>query len=105
MKCPLCNSENTELVHDDFQSVFCRSCFNEWIPKQQAEIESLRKENAELKRENKILKLRCNGSLANNLCPDHRDKQGGKPCLACTIETLERENSERNWPVGPPQGG
>ena len=42
MKCPLCNSENTELVHDDFQSVFCRSCFNEWIPKQQAEIESLR---------------------------------------------------------------
>ena len=26
------------------------------------------------------------------LCPDHRDKQKGKPCLACTIERLEREN-------------
>lgn len=25
------------------------------------------------------------------LCPDHRDKQTGKPCLACTIEAAERE--------------
>lgn len=24
------------------------------------------------------------------LCPDHRDKQVGKPCLACRIEELER---------------
>jgi hypothetical protein len=22
------------------------------------------------------------------LCPDHRDKQSGKDCLACTIESL-----------------
>jgi hypothetical protein len=28
------------------------------------------------------------------LCPDHRDKQIGKPCLACTVETLERERDE-----------
>lgn len=26
------------------------------------------------------------------LCPDHRDKQSGKPCLACEVERLEREN-------------
>lgn len=30
-------------------------------------------------------------SLANNLCPDHRDKQRDKPCLACSVETLERK--------------
>jgi hypothetical protein len=24
------------------------------------------------------------------LCPDHRDKQTGKTCLACRIEKLER---------------
>lgn len=35
-------------------------------------------------------------SLANNLCPDHRDKQGGKPCLACTIEQLERKLHGQN---------
>lgn len=39
----------------------------------------------------KILEKQLEGSLANNLCPDHRDKQYGKPCLACTIETLERK--------------
>lgn len=36
------------------------------------------------------LTVKCRGTLANNLCSDHRDKQVGKPCLACTIETLER---------------
>lgn len=41
------------------------------------------------KARNKILELKCAASLANNLCPDHRDKQLGKPCLACTIEHLE----------------
>lgn len=25
------------------------------------------------------------------LCPDHRDKQLGKECLACMIEALERQ--------------
>ena len=34
------------------------------------------------------------GTLANNLCPDHRDKQFGKPCLACTIERLCEELAE-----------
>ncbi len=37
----------------------------------------------------RVLTLKSETSLANNLCPDHRDKQKGKPCLACTIEELE----------------
>lgn len=45
----------------------------------------------QLERENKILQIKANSSLANNLCPDHRDKQTGKPCLACEIERLERK--------------
>jgi len=48
----------------------------------------------ELERENAILEIKNRGTLANNLCPDHRDKQTGKPCLACTIEKLQRENGE-----------
>lgn len=44
-----------------------------------------------LTKENKILTLKCATSLANNLCPDHRDKQAGKPCLACEIEALTAE--------------
>lgn len=39
----------------------------------------------------RMLEKQLQSSLANNLCPDHRDKQYGKPCLACTIETLERK--------------
>jgi hypothetical protein len=35
--------------------------------------------------------IKARGSLANNLCPDHRDKQYGKPCLACEIERLEKQ--------------
>lgn len=51
--------------------------------------ELTRSERAEL------LMLRCKdkSTLANNLCPDHRDKQHGKRCLACTIEQLERKTS------------
>ena len=44
-----------------------------------------------VERELKIMQLKNKNSLANNLCPDHRDKQVGKPCLACTIETAVRE--------------
>lgn len=42
-----------------------------------------------LTKENKILTLKCASSLASNLCPDHRDKQAGKPCLACEIGRLK----------------
>ncbi|MDD3885132.1 MAG: hypothetical protein PHW66_09435 [Gallionella sp.] len=45
---------------------------------------------AELEAENRVLVVKTTNSLANNLCPDHRDKQTGKPCLACTIEALEK---------------
>jgi len=41
-----------------------------------------------LKAENKKLIIKTSNSLANNLCPDHRDKQAGKPCLACEIDRL-----------------
>lgn len=45
-----------------------------------------------LRAELKIAELKNKNSLANNLCPDHRDKQAGKPCLACEIERLRAEN-------------
>lgn len=38
----------------------------------------------------KIANKKNEGTLANNLCPDHRDKQTGKPCLACEIERLQK---------------
>lgn len=45
-------------------------------------------------RELKIAKLKNRGSLVHNLCQDCRDKQKGKPCLACTVQALERKNAE-----------
>lgn len=55
------------------------------------ECQNLAKKNLILEKKNSI-------SLANNLCPDHRDKQVGKPCLACTIESLEkRKQSGAAW--------
>lgn len=47
------------------------------------------KEVDRLRKKIKILELKNKTSLANNLCPDHRDKQEGKPCLACKIEALK----------------
>lgn len=44
----------------------------------------------ELIRERDKLKIKTANSLANNLCPDHRDKQQGKPCLACELEKLRK---------------
>lgn len=46
---------------------------------------------AEKDRQIKMLELKTSNSLANNLCPDHRDKQIGKSCLACTIEQKDAE--------------
>lgn len=42
----------------------------------------------DLVRQFHVLSHKAATSLANNLCPDHRDKQEGKPCLACEIERL-----------------
>jgi hypothetical protein len=46
---------------------------------------------AEKDKEIKILQLKCRWTLANSLCPYHRDKQVGKPCLACEIETKDEQ--------------
>lgn len=59
-----------------------------------AAISKLTQERDELHRQNRILEVKNASTLANNLCPDHRDKQVGRPCLACTIETLTRERDE-----------
>ena len=40
------------------------------------------------------LRLKLKNSLANNLCHDHRDKQSGKPCLACEIDRLRTLNAK-----------
>lgn len=53
-------------------------------------IAKLEAENAALRKLLAIAELKNASSLANNLCPDCRDKQKGKPCLACTVQTLER---------------
>ncbi len=44
-----------------------------------------------LRAENRLLMVKTTNSLANNLCPDHRDKQQGKSCLACENERLGNE--------------
>lgn len=59
----------------------------------------------EEQRARRIAEVKSNNSLANNLCPDHRDKQVGKPCLACTIEKSDAYagrykaalEAERDW--------
>jgi len=48
---------------------------------------------AGLERDLKIAEMKNRGTLANNLCPDHRDKQQGRPCLACIIETETRKSA------------
>ncbi len=67
------------------------------VPAQHGELEQLRAENAELRkrceeqdRQIAILEAKNKGTLANNLCPDCRDKQVGKPCMGCTIQTSEK---------------
>jgi hypothetical protein len=61
------------------------------LDRQRAEIEMLTKAI-------RIVELKASGTLANNLCPDHRDKQTGKPCLACEVERLTRERDEARKP-------
>ena len=62
----------------------CRQAADE-LDRQRAQIERLTKAL-------RIVELKASGTLANNLCSDHRDKQTGKPCLACEVERLTREN-------------
>lgn len=51
---------------------------------------------ADLEKQLAVMTLKANASLANNLCPDHRDKQTGKPCLACEVEKLEKQLAEKD---------
>lgn len=38
----------------------------------------------------KILNMISRTTLANNLCPDHRDKIQGRSCLMCEIERSDK---------------
>lgn len=73
------------------------SRYGAWV--ENGKYQTLRAAASSLREENQRLKVMCNNSLANNLCPDHRDKQAGKPCLACETERLvkrlEKFNDER----------
>jgi hypothetical protein len=42
----------------------------------------------EIRKRLRVLQLQAN--QAHEFCPDHRDKQRGRPCLACEVERLER---------------
>lgn len=55
--------------------------------------EELLTDARQLERDLRIAEAKNKGSLANNLCPDHRDKQQGKPCLACEIERLSTQSA------------
>lgn len=45
----------------------------------------------EINKLKKQMEIKDRSSLANNLCPDHRDKQVGKTCIACENETLKKK--------------
>ena len=54
-------------------------------------IDSLQSALKVAERKVRIKELKNQGTLATNLCPDHKDKQQGQPCLACVIEKLKRQ--------------
>lgn len=59
------------------------------IAKLNVQLARVRAQLAAVEKALHIAELKNRGTLANNLCPDHRDKQTGKPCLACSVESLE----------------
>ena len=58
--------------------------------RRQCEVCERDEEIARLAKKLRIAELKASGTLATNLCPDHHDKQLGKPCLACEIERLNK---------------
>lgn len=44
------------------------------------------------------LRLKNKNSLANNLCPDHRDKIGQQECLKCQLEKLQKKYQQIQSP-------
>lgn len=51
-----------------------------------AAADELERAAREAKRLNFIIESERRATLHNNLCPDHRDKVAGKPCLMCELE-------------------
>ena len=80
--CPIDELDEPDLTHESTVAEVDRQIKAE--VKASIEVERLRAEN-------QVLDLKTRNSLGTNLCPDHRDKQKGKPCLACEIERLKAE--------------
>lgn len=85
----------TELAITQSELEQSGALFDKSIDGAKAELAALREQLAERDKALKIAELKNRGTLANNLCCDHRDKQTGQPCLACTIETLTRRLASR----------
>jgi hypothetical protein len=101
MSCPNCGAE---LIGRGFDPRYACGTRNTKYPSEQCRIRKLTQDVtnyeamkegvavriADLEEENARLRTKCDNSLSNNLCPDHRDKQRGKACLACEIERLQK---------------
>jgi len=61
------------------------------ISRAESENTALKQRCEELDRQLKVKSKIIEGLRIDFLCPDHRDKQRGKACLACTIARLEAE--------------
>ena len=59
------------------------------MQEKEAEIARLQADLAAAKKAQHIAELRAN--QLHDFCPDHRDKQRDKPCLACSLETANRK--------------
>lgn len=105
LACPYCKNGVPKVIGHVYKQVECdicnmagpRSSFDHYaIAEWNKLVEKINSAVNINSKEYKILKLKAENTLANNLCPDHRDKQVGKPCLACTIEKLESSLSKAN---------
>jgi len=106
MNCPKCGSIANKLIDYDAYTCLDADCdvsiFSIW---QQAEIDRLNQELERYKKKCEVItNLVHSVEDSRPLCPDHRDKQRGKTCLACRIEELERDKPK--WQSGkPPDDG
>lgn len=86
--CPACNPKGVNVPEPPEQTVDRREALAREVRDALAEFNN---DDLPVAKLVAILVVRARGTLANNLCPDHRDKQAGKPCLACRIEQLEAQ--------------
>lgn len=70
--------------------VLAVSQMNPPLPYKAAEGVDLVAEVERLRKALEISECKNRNSLANNLCPDCRDKQAGKPCLACSNASMRK---------------